>query len=76
MRTTNGFGGDNLACEAFKDMKQHLGDAAHLELTSSTYRLGRVLRFDAEAERFIGDSEADKLLTRPYRPPFIVPEQV
>lgn len=73
---TKAFGGDKLACEAFEDMKQHLGDAAHLELTSSTYHLGRSLRFDANAERFIGDSEADKLLTRPYRPPFIVPEQV
>jgi hypothetical protein len=73
---TKAFGGDKLACEAFESMKQHLGEAAHLELTSSTYRLGRMLRFDAKAERFIGDSDADKLLTRPYRPPFIVPEQV
>jgi predicted dehydrogenase len=73
---TKTFAENKLASEAFEDMKQHLVDAAHLELTSSTCRLGRMLRFDAEAERFIGDSEADKLLTRPYRPPFIVPEQV
>ncbi len=75
-KQTSAFEGNKRAGEAFEDMKQHLGDAAHLELVSSTYRLGRMLRFDAEAERFIGDSEADKLLTQPYRAPFIVPKQV
>ncbi|MEN6496041.1 MAG: Gfo/Idh/MocA family oxidoreductase [Thermoguttaceae bacterium] len=73
---TKAFGGDRLACEAFEDMKQHLGEAAHLQLTSSAYRLGRVLRFDSEAERFIGDPDADEMLTHPYREPFIVPAQV
>ena len=75
-KQTKAFGGDKVAYEAFEDMKQHLTDAAHLELTNSTYRLGRRLRFDAEAERFIDDSDADKLLSRPYRAPFIVPEQI
>ncbi len=46
----------------------HLGNIA--------YRLGRVLTFDPDAERFINDPEADKMLTRNYRPPFIVPEKV
>jgi hypothetical protein len=59
-----------------EDRKPHLADAAHLELTDSTYRLGRMLHFDAEAERFVGDPDADGMLTRSYRAPFIVPEQV
>jgi len=71
-----GFGGETMFHEAFDDMKRHLVDAAHLELTNSTYRLGRTLRFDAEAERFVGDPDADAMLTRPYRAPFIVPEHV
>lgn len=57
-------------------MKQHLSEAAHLQWTNSAYRLGRVLRFDSEAERFIGDPDADRMLTHPYREPFIVPTQV
>ncbi|NLF70836.1 MAG: Gfo/Idh/MocA family oxidoreductase [Candidatus Anammoximicrobium sp.] len=73
---TNAFEGDKPACEAFEDMKQHLGEAAHLRLKDHTYDLGRLLRFDSEAERFIGDPEADRLLTRPCREPFMVPEQV
>jgi hypothetical protein len=46
----------------------HLGNIA--------YRLGRVLTFDPDAERFVNDAEADKMLTRNYREPFVVPEKV
>jgi hypothetical protein len=38
--------------------------------------LGRPLGFDGEKEKFIDDPEADQLLTRPYREPFVVPETV
>ena len=69
-------GDDKAAYEAFDSMKQHLAGAAKLTLDSATYRLGRKLEFDAKAEKFTGDDEANKLLTRPYRQPFVVPEQV
>lgn len=46
----------------------HLGNIA--------YRLGRRLKFDPATESFPDDSEANALLTREYRKPFIVPEQV
>ncbi len=46
----------------------HLGNIA--------YRTGRTLRFDPKTERFIGDDEANRLLTREYRPPYVVPERV
>jgi len=39
-------------------------------------RLGRKLTFDAATESFEGDTEANSLLTRPYRAPFIVPERM
>lgn len=42
----------------------------------STYRLGPKLLFDAKTEKFVDNPAADKLLTRPYRRPFVVPEQV
>jgi len=48
----------------------------NLKLDETTYRLGRFLKFDPEKEKFIGDPEADRLLTRPYRKPFVVPEKV
>ena len=70
------FGGDDLAREAFGDLKRHLADDAGLKLAGAGYRLGRALRFDAETEKFVGDAEADQMLTRPYRGPFVVPEQV
>ena len=67
---------DKAAHEAFNSMKQHLVDAAKLKLEDSTYRLGRTLNFDAKTEKCIGDDEANKLLTRAYRAPYVVPEQV
>jgi hypothetical protein len=70
------FGDDQAAYEAFESMKEHLGKANKLKLDDIAYRLGRTLRFDPQAEKFIGDDEADKLLTRPYRDRFVVPEQV
>ena len=45
-------------------------------LANIAYRTGRTLTFDPKTERFPGDEEANKLLTRPYRAPFVVPENV
>ena len=68
--------GDNAAAnETFERMRDHLKDNS-LDLTAMPYRLGRHLRFDGEKERFVDDPEADRLLTRPPRPPFDVPERV
>ncbi len=53
----------------------HLASAlAHLGNIS--YRLGRVLEFDSQAERFVGDEQANAMLTRQYRAPYVVPEKV
>ena len=45
-------------------------------LANISYRVGRKLKFDGKAEKFVGDAEADKLLTRAYRAPFVIPEKV
>ncbi len=47
-----------------------------LDLRKSTYQLGPMLKFNPKAEKFVGNSKANALLTRPYRKPFIVPESV
>ena len=53
----------------------HLSSAlAHM--ANIAYRTGRKLKFDGKTEKFVGDAEADKLLTRPYRAPFVIPEKV
>ncbi|MFW6290319.1 MAG: hypothetical protein ACOC0R_05060, partial [Mariniphaga sp.] len=53
----------------------HLSSAlAHLG--NIAYRLERVLTFDPEKEKFVSDSEADRMLTREYREPFVVPDKV
>jgi len=45
-------------------------------LANIAYRVGRKLKFDGKTEKFVGDAEADALLTRPYRAPFVIPEKV
>lgn len=53
----------------------HLSSAlAHLG--NIAYRTGRVLRFDPKAEKIIGDKEANAMLTRKYRAPYLVPNKV
>jgi predicted dehydrogenase len=39
-------------------------------LANISLRLGRSLRWEPKAERFIGDPEADRMLSRPYRVPW------
>ena len=41
-------------------------------LANISYRLGRNLTFDGKQEKFLTDPEADKMLTRKYRAPYIV----
>ena len=50
--------------------------SALAHLANISFRLGRRLAFDPDGERFVGDEEADRLLRRRYRPPFVVPEKV
>ena len=44
-------------------------------LGNISYRVGRSLKFDPARERFVGDEEADKLLTRTYRAPYTLPDK-
>jgi len=48
-------------------------------LSNISYRLKRELHFmggDIGIEKFVNDAEADAMLTRVYRPPYIVPNEV
>ena len=53
----------------------HLSSAlAHLGNIS--YRLGRQLTFDPVAERCISDEDANRMLTREYRAPYLMPAKI
>jgi predicted dehydrogenase len=53
----------------------HLSSAlAHLG--NIAYRTGRTLNFDPAKEKFINDDEANTLLTRPPRAPYVVPDKI
>jgi predicted dehydrogenase len=45
-------------------------------LGNISYRLGRRLKFDPATETFPDDSEANAMLTRDYRKPYVVPDKV
>jgi predicted dehydrogenase len=49
--------------------------AALVHLANISYRLGRSLKFDPERQCVVGDDEANGMLRRNYRPPFVVPEK-
>jgi len=59
--------------EAFVRMRKHLVENG-VDPAKTQLRVGRTLSFDPKNEKFVGDAEADKLLTREYRKPFVVPE--
>jgi hypothetical protein len=68
--------GDNkVVVESFQKIRDNCR-AVGMELSQSHYRLGRVLRFDPETETCVGDEEANRLLTRVYRQPFTVPDDL
>lgn len=61
--------------ESFEMIKRNLKEVG-VNLDKATYRLGRTLTIDPKTERFIGDPEADKLLTQEYRAGYELPEKV
>ena len=45
-------------------------------IANVAYRVGETLRFNGEFEEFIDNEEADMMLTRKYRYPYVVPKKV
>jgi len=46
-----------------------------MHLANTSYRLGRTLHFDSATMQCKGDPEANRMLTRAYRKPYVVPEK-
>jgi hypothetical protein len=62
--------------ELTADVELGVISASLVHLANASYRTGRKLAVDVKAMRFVGDSEANALLTRVYRAPYVVPEKV
>jgi predicted dehydrogenase len=58
------------------DVEVGVTSASLCHLANISYRTGRRLRFDAVSGAFAGDEEANRMLTRRYRAPYVVPERV
>jgi predicted dehydrogenase len=56
-------------------LEGHMSSAL-CHLANIAYRVDRTVHFDGESEQFVDDAEADALLTRPEREPFVVPREV
>lgn len=50
--------------------------AAYCHLANTSYRLGRKLAVDPKTQTYVADPAANKMLTRNYRAPYIVPVKV
>lgn len=64
---------NRLLSDSFERMAKHL-DANEVDIDHNTITLGPWLEMDPASERFTNSDAANKLLTRPYRKPFVVPE--
>ena len=61
--------------EAYNRMAGHL-EANGVDLDATKATLGVALTMDPKSERFVGNDDANKMLTREYRSPYIVPKEV
>ncbi len=66
--------GDWMALNA--DVQEGHMSSALCHMANISYRLGRELDFDSYSEKFIGDEIANNYLTREYRHPYVIPENV
>jgi predicted dehydrogenase len=63
------------AAETYGRFKEHLA-ANGINLAADLAVVGPWLQMDPKTERFVNNDAANELLTRNYRAPFVVPEQV
>jgi predicted dehydrogenase len=69
--------GEAELCESFERLNEHL-TANRLNLNRKSLILGSMLTMDPDKERFVGpmSEEANTLISRKYRAPFVVPNTV
>ncbi len=61
------------ATDSFERMKEHLAKNG-VDIEKDHLTMGEFLTMDPKSEKFTGNADADKLLTREYRKPYVVPD--
>jgi hypothetical protein len=69
--------GNKELAAAYQRFREHLS-ANGVDLDRTPATLGAMLTFDPHTERFVGEfsEAANRLVSRQYRAPFVVPEEV
>ena len=67
--------GSKDATDSFERLAAHLA-ANNVDISTDQLTFGEHLQFDPLTEKFVGHADANRLLTREYRAPFVVPEKV
>lgn len=62
------------ATDSYERMAEHLGKNG-VDIAKEQLTLGEFLTMNPKTEKFIDNAAADKLLTREYRAPYVVPEK-
>ena len=62
------------ALETFERKQKHLANKT-VDLQKTPLTLGATLRMKPGHEEFVGNDQANALLTREYRKPFVVPAE-
>ena len=73
-KASGAFGDNRDAVETLARMQEHLQQNG-VPSDGLKYRVGRTLKYDSSTESFVGDAEANRLLTRLCRTPFVVPDR-
>ena len=66
------FGDDRAAYATLARLQEHLKEN-NLTPSETEYMLGPSLEFDVKNEKFVGNNDANKMLSRDYREPFTCP---
>jgi len=75
-KSRKAFGDNKEAFEALQAMEERMKSRNVKIDASLKYRVGPTLTFDPTTEKFVDNDAANKMLTRNYRKPFVVPDKV
>ena len=70
-----GFTDNEIVSDSVKTLLENTA-AIGVNVENTMMMVGPKLEFNPETEKFVDNPAADQFLTRPYRKPFVVPEQV
>ncbi len=73
-KASGAFGDNKEAVETLSRIEEHLKQNG-VPSNGLKYQVGRTLNFDSSTESFVGDVEANRLLTCACRAPFVVPDR-